>query len=264
LAYRVRTGNLFSDTNDLKNSMPELPDKTKKTTNEFNRPAYVNLTKGSSDKVFIPESSFVMGANSQVENEPAHIVKLRSFYIGRKEVTIGEYIGYCNSQGKALPEQPYHRFPDYYPVVNITWDQALAYSKYVGGRLPTEAEWEYAAGAGLQTKYSGGNNASLVAVYGNKLKTCKVASKGSNSFGLYDMSGNAAEWCSDWFDPVYYPKSNMNNPDGPTIGAMRVVRGGAYNTPVNQLRITCRIKEFPDSARTYIGFRVVWDENKIK
>lgn len=173
-------------------------------------------------------------------------VKLDSFFITPTEVTMAQYGKYCLSQGKTLPPQPYYSGKGSYPVVNITWQEAFAFCQWAGGRLPREAEWEYAAGGGLPAIYSGGNNAGKVAVY-RCLNPKAVATRDHNQFGLYDMTGNAAEWCADWFDSRHEQK---------------VVRGGSYKSSVYELRITIRDKEYPDSARPYIGFRVVWDRKK--
>ena len=177
-------------------------------------------------------------------NVPPHQVLMDSFYMSKTEVTIDEYIQYCSALGKSLPPQPYGRKSGNYPVVNITWHEASDYCKWTNGRLPTEAEWEYAAGGTLGGKYSGGNNAQKVAVY-NRAKPSSVASKLPNANGLYDMTGNVAEWCSNWYDS----------------GTYKIVRGGSYtNHWVDSLRLSFRDKELPDSRKLNIGFRVVWDK----
>jgi len=169
-----------------------------------------------------------------------------SFYISNTEVTVAEYRAFCESRQKVFPPQ----LPSSYetsPVTNVTWYEAQAFCLWKGGRLPTEAEWEYAAGAGLPVTYSGGNNASKVAVY-NRQKPGHVATKASNVYGLYDMTGNVAEWCDDWYDSSYRYKS---------------VRGGAYSSrinPVNELDIRYRSKALPGSRSAKIGFRVAWDK----
>lgn len=169
-----------------------------------------------------------------------------SFYISNTEVTIAQYRKFCDEQKKNLPLQ-LPSSSENNPIVNVTWDEALAFCKWSQGRLPTEAEWEYAARASFFSKYSGGNNAHKVSVYG-KLKPGQVATKAPNAFGLYDMTGNVAEWCNDWYDSSFTYKS---------------VRGGSYNSkinPVNELAVTYRGKELPDTRSPYIGFRVVWDK----
>ncbi|HMK26493.1 MAG TPA: SUMF1/EgtB/PvdO family nonheme iron enzyme [Chitinophagaceae bacterium] len=214
-------------------------------------------------QIFIKGGSFTMGnIGGRREEQPPHIVTVNAFFISPTEVTVAQYRSFCSSQGKALPAQPVHRLPDSCPIVNITWDEAIAYCRWAKGRLPTEAEWEYAAGGGMAVKYSGSNNASKVAVYGGN-NLSKVATKQPNNFGLYDMTGNVAEWCSDWFDSTYYATSQSNNPPGPLTGKEKVIRGGAFFNkvkPVNELHIAYRNKELPNSRKLYIGFRVVWDK----
>lgn len=166
-----------------------------------------------------------------------------SFYISNTEVTVAQFREFCEQQKIDFPPQPPY-YNEYGPIVNVTWAEALAYCKWVEGRLPAEAEWEYAASAGLSTTYSGGNNAIKVAIC-NKKKPAQVATKDSNYFQLYDMTGNAAEWCAD------------------SLAEYRPVRGGAYNSkinPVNELAIAYRTHELPDARKPYIGFRVVWDK----
>lgn len=166
-----------------------------------------------------------------------------AFFISSTEVTISQYRKFCEQQRIEFPPQP-DGVMENMPVTNVSWYDAVVYCKSVGGRLPSDAEWELAAGAGLQVTYSGGNNASRVAVY-HRQKPNYVSSKSPNAFGLYDMSGNVAEWCEDWFDDT-----------------SKSVRGGAYNSnikPVNELAIAYRSKATPGTRAPYIGFRVVWD-----
>ena len=166
-----------------------------------------------------------------------------SFYIGNHEVTVAQYRAYCQSQEKSFPSQP-EPFFETGPIRNVTWHDAQAYCQWQGGRLPTEAEWEYAASCNTQTKYSGSNNAIKVAVF-NRQKPYPVGSKAPNGYGLYDMTGNVAEWCSDWYDSLHNLKS---------------VKGGSYLNNIQQLTIAQRSNEQPTSAKPFIGFRVVWDK----
>ncbi len=211
-------------------------------------------------RVFIKGGDFMMG-NNEAGNGPVHAVSLRSFFISPTEVTVGQYKDYCLRINKKMPAQPPNRCGDECPVVNITWDEAQAYCRWAGGRLPTEAEWELAAGNGQPVRYSGGNNASLVAVY-SRVKPARVASKNPNAAGIYDMTGNVAEWCADWFGENYYMVSPVDNPQGPSTGYEKVIRGGAFHSlikPVNQLHITYRDKAAPATAMPHIGFRAAWD-----
>ncbi|WP_295119103.1 SUMF1/EgtB/PvdO family nonheme iron enzyme [uncultured Chitinophaga sp.] len=167
-----------------------------------------------------------------------------SFYISNTEVTVAQFRAFCDNQKITFPPQPYSS-REGGPVRNVTWYEADAFCKWSGGRLPSEHEWEYAATGGGNTNYSGGNNASKVAVY-NRKKPDNVARKSANQFGLYDMTGNVGEWCEDWY--------------GGTI-TYKVVRGGAYTStvkPVNGLDVKFRGKQEPDSRSESTGFRVVW------
>jgi formylglycine-generating enzyme len=217
------------------------------------------------DSLIIPGGTFDMGSiDGPTDEQPLHKVTLEKFAMSRTEVTVAQFRLYCNLTGKKIPALPYRGNTDNYPVVNITWSEAKAYCQWRDGRLPTEAEWEYAARGGQYTTYSGGNSAAYVAVYKTNSggNADKVAHKNPNSFGLYDMSGNVAEWCADFYDADYYARSSDHHPHGPKSGTQRVLRGGAFDTPVkpeNELRVTRRGYAEPDTRSVDIGFRVVWE-----
>jgi formylglycine-generating enzyme len=218
-------------------------------------------------RVKLAGGTYSMGtASGNAADGPIHPVSLVGFSMGRTEVTRGQYRLYCKLTGSGLPPgMPETEANDRLPVTNITWAEAKAYCEWLGGRLPTEAEWEYAANAGKQYTFSGSNQADQVAWYKNNTNggPAAVQTKSPNSFGLYDLSGNVAEWCQDWYDRGYYAKSG--SAQGPASGTERVIRGGAYNSftnsPLdgNQLRITYRNSENPGTRKPYIGFRVVWN-----
>ena len=169
------------------------------------------------------------------ENErPQHKIFLDAYYMDKCEVTVAQYRGYCSATGKAMPDAPPWGWRDDLPMCNVTWDDADAYARYYGKRLPTEAEWEKAARAGSTAKYCFGDSESELLEYAwcaansnNMLQP--VATKKPNAFGLYDMHGNAAEWCSDWYGANYYKNSPASNPTGPDRGPYHAVRGGTYN-----------------------------------
>ncbi|MGO4434384.1 formylglycine-generating enzyme family protein [Arthrobacter sp. S39] len=165
-----------------------------------------------------------------------------------------------------------------HPVVHTSHNDSLAYCRWAGRRLPTEAEWEYAARGGLVgQRYAWGND--LHGPSGEHLcniwqgtfpienttedgftGTSPVKSFPANGYGLYDVAGNVWEWCADWFLPGYYQSSAATNPQGPTIGAGRVMRGGSYlchDSYCNRYRVSSRSSNTPDSSSGNCGFRTV-------
>ena len=190
--------------------------------------------------------------------------------MGRTEVTVAQYRAYCGFANKGMPPSPPGGWIEDNPITNVTWFEARSYCDWLGGRLPTEAEWEYAAkeGGASAKKYSGSNELGRVAVYkdnsGNR--PGNVGRKQPNSLGLYDMTGNVFEWCSDWYNAKYYAMSDPVNPRGPANGIEKVIRGGAFNSFTestqdgNQLRVTYRNQTEPSARENYIGFRVLWEK----
>src|SRR5437899_167917 len=135
-----------------------------------------------------------------------------------------------------MGNNPSHFHGEQLPVETVTWNQAKRYCEAVGGRLPTEAEWEYAARAGNEASRYG--NLNEIAWYDNNSdhKTHDVGQKQANRWGLYDMLGNVWEWVGDWYDEKYYAKSPSVDPTGPTSGKYRVVRGGSWDYVSRVLR----------------------------
>ena len=163
-----------------------------------------------------------------------------------------------------MPSAPSWGWQENHPIVNVTWDDASAYAQWAGKRLPTEAEWEYAARGGRLSKgytYSGGNDPGAVAWYdGNSGKqTQPVGEKSPNELGLYDMSGNVWEWCADLYDENYYRNSPKQDPTGPSSGQFRVLRGGSWNINDSYCRLTYRNWFFPSLRGNNIGFRCAQD-----
>jgi formylglycine-generating enzyme required for sulfatase activity len=174
---------------------------------------------------------------------------------------------------------------DEHPVINVSWNDAVAFCKWLSGkegktyRLPTEAEWEYACRAGTTTRFSSGDDPETLAKVGNvadataKAKfpnwpwttikasdgyvfTAPVGSFKPNAFGLYDMHGNACQWCADWYGNDYYGKSPADDPTGPGTGNVRVLRGGSWDVEPGDSRSAKRVPGMPVDRYFLAGFRV--------
>lgn len=219
------------------------------------------------DSVFVEGGTFLMGAESEDKSErPIHEVSVSSFYIGKYEVTQKEWESVCGTnpaifKGDSLP---IHNV-NYYDIQKfIALLNEKTGSKY---RLPTEAEWEYAARGGNLTNnfiYSGSNDINQVAwshINSNKV-IHKVGTKLPNELGIYDMSGNVFEWCSDWYNREYYSISPKENPKGPKEGLSKVLRGGAwYLSFPSFCRVAFRDSAQPELKNECIGFRLVLDKD---
>lgn len=230
----------------------------------------------ASDMVQLPGGEFMMGSRSAESDErPVHKVTLKAFSIDKHEVTYGEYRK-CVSSGGCSPAHyddgacliwaapsfkkvtvPAQYRSDSYPVVCVSWEQARQYCQRVGKRLPTEAEWEYAALAGGKGPYAWG----AAAVDANRCplkQSCprKTGSYPPNSWNLNDMTGNVWEWTQDRYQIDYYADSTAStNPQGPAVGRYRVIRGGGWYSTSQQLRVSNRHWFSPTHAEVSVGFR---------
>jgi sulfatase modifying factor 1 len=257
----------------------------------------------------IPAGSFMMGAilgddEAGDEEKPQHRVEIiRPFYIGVCEVTQTEWQA---AMGTTLRQQRDKAGPDstilvegpLYPVYYVSWNEAAEFCRRLSEkegesyRLPTEAEWEYAARAGVEGKKHVWGDEKTPLVNGVKhanvadesiknsefyewlkpvydefgyftgyddgyAETSPVGWYAPNNYGLYDMAGNVWEWCADWYDEEYYSKSPSKDPTGPTLGEFRVLRGGSWFNDPWFLRSSLRYRDAPDSRDGSVGFRVV-------
>ena len=222
--------------------------------------------------VYVEGGTFTMGATSEQGDDaydsekPAHSVTLSSYYIGQTEVTqeLWEAVMGSNPSNFKGAKRP---------VEQVSWNDCQEFIRKLNQktgknfRLPTEAEWEYAARGGSRSqhyKYSGGNTIGDVAWYtvncydkgssSSDYGTHDVASKRANELGLYDMSGNVYEWCSDWYGD--YSSSSQTNPQGPASGSSRVYRGGSWFNSARYCRVSHRDRWSPDDRITFLGLRL--------
>ena len=213
--------------------------------------------------------TFIMGATAEQgkdvrdDERPVHQVTLSNYYIGQTQVTQALWTAVMGSN-------PFYSKGDNLPAAGVSWDGCQSFieelnrllSNELGGKrfaLPTEAQWEFAARGGNQSKgytYAGSNNISNVAWYYYGDKTHPVAQKQPNELGLYDMSGNVEEWCQDWYDEGYYHISPKNNPQGPASGTYRVIRGGDCSCGAKWCRVSKRGFNDPGRRVWALGFRL--------
>lgn len=222
--------------------------------------------------VLLPAGSFLMGCGSKAEDcssieKPRHRVTLtRPFYLGRYEVTQAQWAAVMGSNPSKVQR------PDN-PVENVSWDDVQEFIRRLNQkepgkvyRLPTEAEWEYAARAGTKTAYCYGNNEEKLDAYawnseyveGGTNGAHPVGRKKPNAWGLYDMHGNVAEWVQDGHKPGldYYAESPEKDPQGPQESAYRMTRGGSWASPPSDCRSAARLGEKPGQRLEYVGFRL--------
>ena len=251
----------------------------------------------------IPSGTFTMGSPTtevnRIDDERQYEVTLSAFRMSKYEITNAQYAAFLNAKGigsdgiwAAAPVYPTQAliYADNYsgltysgsqwvpvagyenaPVINVTWYGATEYATYIGGTLPTEAQWEYACRAGTTAPFNTGNyltnlqaNYNWAYPYNDGINsvttypgmTQAVGTYPANAWGLFDMHGNVWEWCNDWYGT--YPTTTQTNPTGATTGSYRVIRGGSWSYSAQDCRSAYRSNDGPSFSYSDFGFRVVF------
>jgi len=219
----------------------------------------------------IPSGTFMMGSPTaeidRDENEIQHLVTISAFKMSKFAVTFEQYDNFCKNTKRYKPDdEDWGRGKQ--PVINVSWHDAKAFASWLDCRLPTEAEWEYACRSGTTTPFNTGNNLTARQAnydgqtpYGNyskgecRRKVIPVGYFSPNTWGLCDMHGNIFEWCSDWLGDL--DTKAQTNPQGPSEGNRKVMRGGCYASSAKYCRSAYRSSGYPNQRDYCFGFRVV-------
>lgn len=234
--------------------------------------------------VYIPVGEFIMGtSDEQIDvligrfpglrrswfnsEKPQHTVYLDGYWIYKHEVTVAQYRQFCQETGHRMPPTPFPStgeekgvgWEDDHPIVNVNYNDAIAYSQWAGVELPTEAQWEK-AGRGIDGRlwpWGSEWDSSKCNSVDSVGKTTSVGRYplGASPYGVMDMAGNVWEWCADWYDDNYYRKAPSHNPPGPARGTWRVLRGGSWRYVPSSVRVANRYRASPVSSSPSMGFR---------
>jgi formylglycine-generating enzyme required for sulfatase activity len=257
------------------------------------------ITPALSESVWIPSGEFLMGSSRDglayavllcsgvsprpclrrhfLSETPSRHVRTRGYHIGTTEVSNAQYEACLRSGG--CPPRSQHRPDERFdgpelPVVDVTFEEALSYCRWRGGRLPSEAEWERAARGPRRRRFPWGDiwNSAL-ANHGRStiphhedsdgyryLAPVTAYPEGRSPYGLFNMAGNVWEWVSDWYDESSYTTGGTSDPTGPSFGQTRVIRGGSWATPAFALRVTMRAQAIETDRSIDVGFRCLWEE----
>jgi len=228
--------------------------------------------------VYVPGGEFLMGNEAYQNESPERVVYLDSFWIYQTEVTNSQYrmcveVGACSGELSRYPNNEL-------PAGRISWFDAEEYCNWIGGKLPTEAEWEKAARGidGRLFPWGDDNPDRNLTNYNNNEGSVSVTSEGyiqvdivlmpvksyplgTSPYGAFDMAGNVWEWVADWYDEIFYRVSPNSNPTGPEIGTLRVLRGGGAMSLERDVRTSNRRSAFPADRALDYGFRCVFTES---
>jgi formylglycine-generating enzyme required for sulfatase activity len=226
----------------------------------------VRDTATQMEMLLVPQGTFTMGCTASIDwlctfsENPTHSVTLtQAFYMGRYEVTQGQWVAKIGSNPSYFAGQSDSANR---PVERVSWNTIQGYLSATGMRLPSEAEWEYACRAGTTTAFNNGSSDDAtvgnIAWYNGNSgnQTHAVGGKAANALGLHDMAGNVWEWVNDWYDGSYYSVSPSTNPLGPVSGTSRVLRGGSWYGVTDRVRSSCRNGTAPGNSYDNVGFRV--------
>jgi len=260
-------------------------------------PSAGGTIRSGTDFASVPAGCFQMGngfSDAYHLEKPVHDVCLDKFRMAKHDVSVGEFSRFVQESGyvsqaeksggcyvhdgiswrmnpTASWRSPGFKQDDRHPVVCVTWNDAVQYAAWLSGkdgrsyRLPTEAQWEYAArGGGRIERYAGGDDLDALAWYSANAggTTHPVGMKKPNALGLYDMSGNVWQWTGDWYSQSYYRQSPKNSPQGPAEGTKRVFRGGSWFYDARGVRVSYRDFAVPDYRSSYLGFRLVLEAER--
>lgn len=246
------------------NSGPVTPNPTPVTNLPHSTSSKPDAKPKNLGFALVKGGTFQMGDdNGAVDERPAHAVTVKDFYVARQEVTVAQFQAFCKATGKPMPTPPNWGWQESHPIVGVSWSDAVAYCEWLSKqegkkyRLLSEAEWEYAACGGAFKITQASEDTGWYSGNTDAAGTKPTATKKANVFGLFDMGGNAAEWCSDWYAKEYYVGSPSANPPGAAQGTRRVVRGRSFGDEPKPL--TFRYSLPPAAQNVVVGFRICYD-----
>ncbi len=234
---------------------------------QFRNPSLdTRVGKDGAPAILIPAGQFTMGDD---ESSPIRQLFVDAFYLDRFEITVGRYRQFLESTGSAnVPDSWEEATNDDQPVIGVSWNDAHAYCRWAGRRLPTEAEWEKAARGIEGRRYPWGDASPTIdfanyqnhapGPYGSALTSVGALPAGRSARGVDDMSGNAAEWVADWFTESF-PRDETFNPKGPATGDKKVIRGGGRYDAAERVSAVARQYASPETRTDDIGFRCASD-----
>jgi formylglycine-generating enzyme required for sulfatase activity len=212
--------------------------------------------------VWVRPGECLLGDDGQYGN-PRHRCYLDGYWIYKSPVTVGQYRAFCNASRRRMPPAPYGGWMDSRPIVNVTWNDALAYARWAGVTLPTEAQWEKAARGDQGQRYPWGDGWDLDRLWCSSDRDVRTTAapagsypEGASPCGALDMAGNVKQWCADYYSPGYPEHAPHRNPSGPEQSDRRAVRGSSFNEYYDRAFVSSRREgEPPGDAVSDTGFR---------